>query len=175
MSIKDVAPYKGKRRKLLEVLVNVDNAELGVDATCKSAGITRPLYYKYIGEPDFQNALRAIVTRNYARFAPQIGNSMVKIAKKGNVKAASLVFEMLKWAGRDGPSQVVNVGVSNESVDTTTPFDNPTEALAVIDMELERLNKQRADIATRAGNRLDPHGIHPEQAPVADADKGKEK
>ena len=106
-----------------------------------------------MADPELMDALKLCATILYGVEIPHTVRNILTLANSGDIKANELLIKMSGMI-QSGPSQVVNVGVSNESVDTTTPFDNPTEALAVIDMELERLNKQRADIAARVGNRL---------------------
>ena len=159
MSVKDIAPYKGKRRKLLEVLANAENAELGVEAVCQQTGLSRATYYKYIGEVDFQSALRAIVTRSYARMAPQIASSMIKAAKKGNVKAAMLIFQTLRWIEPVSNSQVVNIAQTGDNIQT---YDTDADALAALEAEQTARNDLIKTIRERVGARQDDgHGIHP--------------
>ncbi|MHC4398039.1 MAG: hypothetical protein ACYS1A_20540 [Planctomycetota bacterium] len=122
MSAKDIAPYKGKRRKLLDTLASADNADDGVDDICKKAGLSRTIYYKYIDEPQFRAALKAMVERTYARYAPQIANSMVKQAKKGNIRAGDLIHKVLGFI-EPGNRQSVNVAVHKDDKPTTLQID----------------------------------------------------
>jgi hypothetical protein len=168
---KDIAPYKGKRRKLLDYLVNIDNSDQDITDICKATGISRTTYYKYVHEPEFHDALKLCVTDLYAKSAPQVANSMIRQAKKGNVRAGVLIHDALGLTGnKQGPSQVVNV-VNNE-VTTDQPYESTAEALAMIDSEIELLQAQRQAIALQASdtgtgtstNRIGDHAIHPDKA-----------
>lgn len=152
MSAKDIAPYKGKRRNLIETLADAGNADLGIEETCRMAKISKPLYYKYIGEPEFQSALKAIVTRNYARFAPQVGNSVIKQAKKGNMKAADLIHRVLGYVDT-GNNQTVNIA---NAIQDDKPMEFPdtsvgrADALAYIAIIRKQCDDEEIRINTQA-------------------------
>jgi hypothetical protein len=167
MSAKDIAPYKGKRRKLLEVLANAECAEMDITEVCRNAGISRSIYYKYIDETSFQDALKSVVSRNYSRFSPQIANSVIKAAKKGNIKAAELTYKVMGWLDA-GNKQTVNVAVSSDPMQEHEYASN-ADALADVERTLTELQTQ-ADILRQAiaqenasGSRLPGHGIHPDK------------
>ena len=132
MSMKDIAPYKGKRRKLLDHLMNVENAEQDISEICKAIDLSRTTYYKYVHEPEFQNALKLCVLDNYAKHLPQVASSCIREAKRGNVKAVALIHEVLSMIPRSGPSQVVNVGVSQVQPQA---FESDTDMLASLEAE----------------------------------------
>jgi len=149
-----LAKFQGRKRKLVETLLyNAESDSWDKTRLAKEIGVTRTTLYAYMADPELMDALKLCATILYGVEIPHTVRNILTLANSGDIKANELLIKMSGMI-QSGPSQVVNVGVSNESVDTTTPFDNPTEALAVIDMELERLNKQRADIAARVGNRL---------------------
>ena len=170
MSAKDIAPYKGKRRKLLEALANAENADDGVDQICRKAGISRSIYYKYIDELEFRNALKSTVERTYARFAPQIANSVSKEAKKGNIRAADLIHKVLGYI-ESGNRQTVNVGVTNEPTQVNREFATPADALAAIEQErlyldqLEQRIRGQIDAPREIG---EAHAIHPDEEATTD-------
>ena len=165
MSAKDIAPYKGKRRKLLDTLASADNADDGVGVICRKVGLSTKTYYKYLDEPEFRDALKRCVDRAYARYAPQIATSVVKQAKKGNVRAADLIHKVLGLV-ETGNRQSVNVAVHKDTPPTTLQIDTPEQleqAIAHCQAEMITLQELMTNlIAMRTGTgRLRGDGIHP--------------
>ena len=162
MSAKDIKPYKGKRKALLQAMADPDNAGLDVLSMCNKAGISRESYYKYTKEPDFQQALKELCVNIYTRHMPQSVNSVVKLAKGGDLGANRLMHESLGFIGNKGNSQTVNVGVQAGET-TTATYANDQEALEDIETSIKELKGYAEEIRTRmdSKNRL-THAIHPE-------------
>ena len=163
MSVKDIRPYKGKRKALLETLADPANCEADTTTICKLAKISKESYYKYTKEKNFQDALRELSIAIYVRHLPQSVNSVVKQSKKGNINANRLIHDAIGMTGK-GTVQTVNVGVSNEgqTIDTGEIQDD-NEALALIAQEREQLDAWEHAIRARMGSdRMGKgDGIHP--------------
>jgi hypothetical protein len=168
MSHKDIRPYRGKRKRIIDALVDPDNIEATDLEICKIAGCSTRYLYGCFREPEFRQAVIDAGTRLYAKHYPQIANSVLKTArsaKKGNDKAQKLIHETLGQTG-SRLTQTVNVGVSNEGAQVIEPDDikDDNEALAIIEQERAQLDAwEQAIKARQAGtNRLPGHGIHPQ-------------
>ena len=158
MSAKDIQPYKGKRKALLETLADSDNTLLSTIDICRTAGISKESYYKYTKEENFQQALRDLSIAIYVRHLPQTVNSVVKQSKKGNINANRLIHDAIGMTGKGGPT--VNVGVTTQPTHETKDYDSPAEAIADIDKTIVELKAYRASIVDKQADRLKGHGIH---------------
>ncbi len=54
------APLRGKQSRALDALVNYDT----VEGACKAAGVSKSTMYRYLKEPVFDAALKAVVIQN---------------------------------------------------------------------------------------------------------------
>ncbi len=174
MSAKDISPYKGKRRTLLNYLLNPDNNDKTVAETCRDVGLATNTYYKYANEEKFNETLIAEAINAYARHLPQTATSVIKAAKGGDIRAAKLLHEALQLAGRAG-NQSVNVGVSSDAQPQVLDIDTPEQrehALAQCYAELTTLQELIANLeAMRAGtNRIKGDGIHPKGDATTDGE-----
>lgn len=163
MSIKDIKPYKGKRRSLLNYLLNPDNCTKTVAETCREISLSTKTYYKYTNEKDFNQALVDEAINAYARFMPQTATSVIKAAMSGDMRAAKLLHEALSVTGKQA-QQTVNVGVQGQDTQVNTAYASDNEALIAIDQDITTLQAYRQaimDRQTEAGNsRLKGDGIH---------------
>ena len=174
MSAKDIAPYKGKRRKLLNYLLNPDNSEKTVAETCRDVGLATNTYYKYANEKKFNETLIAEAINAYARHLPQTATSVIKAAKGGDMRAVRLLHEALQLAGRVG-NQSVNLGVSTEPQPTTLEIDTPEQreqALAQCYAERATLDELITNLeAMRQPSRLEGSGSTPSRGDGIHPDK----
>jgi len=152
MSLRDVRPYKGKRRKLLDHLLNPENSEKTVAETCRDVNLAVNTYYKYTKEKEFNEALIEESIRAYARHLPQTVTSVIKSAKKGNLKAAKLLHEALQLIGA-GNSQTVNI--ANQPDRHTVIADTPEQLLDEISRQIDDLTRLKIQLTGAGTKRLD--------------------
>ena len=152
---KDIKPYTGKRRKLLDVLFDPDNIGDDITELCRKAKISRAIFYKYTDEPEFNKAIIEGTLKLYAKHLPQSANSLIKQAKRGNIQASKLLHQALLMVDNKG---AINIGVSVEPTQATTQtYKDSQEAIEDIDKRIEELKTIRQGQV----NRLEGHGIHP--------------
>lgn len=160
MSIKDIAPYKGKRKALLQVMADPENIRMDTKAICEKACVSRESYYKWTKDPKFCEAIKDMSINLYVKHLPQSVNSVIKRAKTGDMSANRLMHESIGMISK-GNMQTVNIANQLEP-DKPVEFDNDSDALAYCDVVDAEIKQIRAGIAARAGNRLPGDAIHPQ-------------
>jgi len=82
---------KGKKKKLLEVLLEADNES--VDEVCKRAGISRQTYYKYSKDPEFSKLINQTTLNACTMRQNFVVSALLKRAESGNIPAIRTVLE----------------------------------------------------------------------------------
>ena len=144
------SPYRGKRRRLLEVLINPDNDRLNEKQICEIAEVSKTSMWKYKREPDFQKAIDDLTARFYKICKPQVVNRVIKQAKQGDIKSQRTLLE-LEGSLRTGGNQTVNVATQvtpAEELQATT-----SQELAVI--LSEKIQELQAMLAQVQGKRIE--------------------
>lgn len=152
MSLKDIRPYKGKRRTLLNYLLNPDHGDQTVAEICRNTKVSSKTYYKYTNEPEFNKALIDESINAYARHLPQTATSVIKAAKRGDMRAAKLLHETLELVGRQA-NQTVNIANAIQD-DKPMEFDDTStgraDALAYIAIIRKQCDDEEIRINTQA-------------------------
>lgn len=82
-----------KQKNLVELLVSPD-FDGSVSEACRSVGISRNTFYKWLRDPDFKGTLEAMIGDYTDSEQPHIWQAVVKKAENGSIEAAKLYFEL---------------------------------------------------------------------------------
>lgn len=156
-----ISSIKGKRKKLLDVLLNAENE--GVLEVCDKAGIAVSTYYKYIKDENFRKMINDNCVISCTVKKPKILRALNKQAEKGNIPAIRTFLEFDGSIGK-GTTQTVNVGVTNKDAQAETVYANDDEALEAISRDIATLQAFRQAIMERQAearnSRLKGDGMH---------------
>jgi len=161
MSAKDTKPYTGKRKALLDAMLDPDNAQLDVLNLCKVAGCSRESYYKYTKEVEFLEVIKEMALKTYGRSLLQSVNRVVSTGKrkdKDALQANKLIQEACGLLNAN-KGNTVNVAVQGNEAYVDQEYANDADLLADIDRQLDELNDMKR--ALTSSNRIKGDGIHP--------------
>lgn len=161
MSAKDIQPYKGKRKALLQTLADPANMDLDTLSICELAKCSRESYYKYTKEPDFQSALKELSIALYVRHLPQSVNSVIRTGRRkdqSGLQANRTIQEACGIVGGKG-GNVVNIANMQQPTHERKDYASPQEAMADIDKTIAELQAYKATlIQQQESNRfIDTH------------------
>lgn len=149
---------KGKKRKLLNIMLDLASSELPVMEICRQADISTKSFYKYVNDEKFNNELKRLSIQAFTRHLPQTTTAIIKQAKRGNIPASKLMLEALELVGR-GTTQTVNVGITQD--DKPMEFKNDEERIAYADQVERELVAFRASIGLKRVAVQEGDAIHP--------------
>jgi hypothetical protein len=151
----DLSTFKGKKRKLLEYMLDPEHRHMSVTDICEALAISRTYFYDCAKDQDFDTTLNDVKNRCFNRYLARIDKRMAEQAVEGDTKAARLIYEIKGQVG--GRGSTVNVAVHDQPKPQTLPIDTPEDierAIAHCKSEMDTLRELMANLENmRAGNR----------------------
>lgn len=90
----DIYKPTGKRKKILEVMLNPKNRFLSITDICKAAPCTRSMYYRAFEDERFVAYYKAKAKDLISRAVMPVVNAFVKEAKCGSFQHGKAILEM---------------------------------------------------------------------------------
>nr|DAO88757.1 MAG TPA: Helix-turn-helix of insertion element transposase [Caudoviricetes sp.] len=87
------ARISNTKRALAEMLCDPE-CKLSISEMCRSIGIARSTYYKWLADDEYSEYLDKMIDRFTDSELPTVWKALIKRASAGNVEAMKLYFEM---------------------------------------------------------------------------------
>lgn len=156
----DLSTFKGKRRKLLEYMLDPEHRHMSVTYICDAVGVSRTYYYNCTKDEDFDTTLNDVKNRCFNRYLARIDKKMAEQAVEGDTKAARLIYEIKGQVG--GRGSTVNVAVHDKLQPQTLQIDTPEDierAIAQCQTEIDTLEELMGNLKgmrdSESQNRID--------------------
>lgn len=85
--------FNVKQRKAAEMLVNPEFSG-SVTELCREVGIARSTYYRWLDDPEYFNYISGLIDKYTNAELAAVWKALLAEAKKGNVSALKLYFEL---------------------------------------------------------------------------------
>jgi hypothetical protein len=137
----DLTQFSGKKRKLLEYMMDPENQHKSVVEICRTLGVSRNYFYQCMKDEDFNRMLNDVRNRCFSRYLAQVDKKISEKAAGGDIPSAKLFYEVQGMVGRGG-NQTVNIANPMSSPPEINTDDySDEEAMALIEDERRNLDE----------------------------------
>lgn len=168
----DISSFTGKKRKLLEYMLDPEHQHKSVTDVCEAVGVSRTYYYACVKDEKFDITLKDVKNRCFSRYQAQVDRKISEQAVAGDPKSARLFYEIQGQVGGRGNTVNVGVGMSKDTEPQTLKIDTLEEVEgAIAQCKAERATLD--ELITNLENMRGAFGSENEPGPVERPDRLK--